>query len=101
MGAKKISTLLLAFCFAISLAVAGSASAADLSGKVAETMDSGGYTYLLLESASGKTWAAVPQTKVGVDDEIKLQPGMVMQNFTSKTLNRTFENIIFSGGLAQ
>ena len=40
-------------------------------------------------------------TEVKVGQEITFQPGMEMGSFTSKTLHRTFENIIFSGGIAQ
>ncbi len=70
-----------------------------LSGKVVETMDSGGYTYVSLEKNGQKTWVAMPQTKVAVGQEVTCQPGMVMRNFTSKTLKRTFDSIVFSGGL--
>ncbi len=71
----------------------------SLSGKVAETMNSGGYTYVSLEKNGKKTWVAIPETKVTVGQEVSCQPGMEMKNFTSKTLNRTFESIMFSGGL--
>jgi hypothetical protein len=70
-----------------------------ISGKVVETMNSGGYTYVCLESNGKKTWVAIPATKVTVGQEATCQPGMEMKNFTSKTLNRTFASIIFSGGL--
>ncbi len=70
-----------------------------LSGKVVETMNSGGYTYVLIESGGKKTWVAGPQTTVKVGQQVTCQPGMVMTNFTSKTLNRTFDTIIFSGGI--
>ncbi len=70
-----------------------------LSGKVAETMDGGGYTYVLLEKQGAKIWVAMPRTKVKVGQEIALQPGIEMANFPSKALNRTFERIYFSGGL--
>lgn len=78
-----------------------SAAQADgsLSGKVAETMNSGGYTYVSLEKNGKKTWVAVPQTTVKVGQELTCQPGMEMKNFTSKTLKRTFDSIIFSGGV--
>lgn len=75
-------------------------NASTLSGKVAETMDSGGYTYINIEKKGKKTWVAVPQMKVTVGQSISVEPGMVMQNFKSKTLNRTFETIIFSPGIA-
>jgi len=71
-----------------------------LSGKVAETMNSGGYTYIKLDTGGKTSWVAIPLTEVKVGQQVTLQPGMEMRNFTSKTLNRTFENIIFSGGLA-
>ncbi len=71
---------------------------ASLEGKVVETMNAGGYTYICLEKDGKKTWAAVPTMKVAVGDEVKLLPGAPMPNFTSPTLNRTFESIVFSGG---
>lgn len=71
-----------------------------LTGKVAETMNSGGYTYISLEKENTRTWVAVPQTEVKVGQEISVVPGMTMSSFESKTLNRTFESIIFSPGLA-
>jgi len=72
--------------------------AAVLTGKVVETLDGGGYTYINLEKDGKKTWVAVPVMKVKVGDEVKLQSGMPMTNFKSKALNRTFESVIFSGG---
>ena len=69
-------------------------------GKVVETMNAGGYTYVSLEKDGKKTWIAIPVTEVKVGQEVTYQPGAEMRNFTSKTLNRTFESIIFSPGLA-
>lgn len=71
-----------------------------LTGTVLETMDSGGYTYFQLDTGLDKAWVAVPQAQIKVGDTISSMPGMVMKNFTSKTLNRTFDSIVFSGGLA-
>lgn len=76
----------------------GSAAPARLSGKVVETMNAGGYTYICLEKAGKKTWVAVPETKVTVGKEMSFEPGQTMTNFTSKTLNRTFDSIVFSAG---
>lgn len=69
-----------------------------LSGKIVETMNSGGYTYMCIEKDGKRTWAAVHEMKVSVGDEISLEPGYEMEGFTSKTLNRTFDKIIFSSG---
>src|SRR3990170_2064658 len=70
----------------------------SLSGKIVETMNSGGYTYLCIEKDGKKTWVAIPETKVSVGENISLPSGYEMVNFTSKTLNRTFEKIIFTTG---
>jgi len=71
----------------------------SLSGKIVETMNAGGYTYVCLENSGKKTWVAMPMTQVKVGQLVSCQPGAVMKNFTSPTLKRTFETIIFSGGL--
>ena len=71
----------------------------SISGKIVETMNSGGYTYVSLENNGKKTWVAMPEAKVKVGQEISCQPGMKMENFTSKTLKRTFSSIVFSTGL--
>jgi len=70
-----------------------------LSGKVVETMNSGGYTYVALENNGKKTWIALPETKLTVGQMLTCQPGVEMKNFTSKTLKRTFDSVIFSGGI--
>jgi hypothetical protein len=69
-------------------------------GKVLETMSGAGYTYLLIENGTKKTWAAIPESKIEVGQEVAVQPGMVMKSFESKALGKTFEEIIFSPGLA-
>jgi hypothetical protein len=71
----------------------------NLSGKVIETLNSGGYTYVNIEKDGNKTWVAVPQSKISVGQELSFKPGSVMTDFSSKTLNRTFDTIVFSGGI--
>lgn len=71
----------------------------NISGKVVETMDGGGYTYINVEKGGKKTWVAIPATPVTVGSDIELQPGAVMANFSSKTLKRTFDTVVFSGGI--
>lgn len=68
-------------------------------GKVLESASGAGYTYLLVEGDQGKVWAAIPESKVEVGQEVAVQPGMVMKAFESKALNRTFDQIVFSPGL--
>ncbi|MBJ6799489.1 DNA-binding protein [Geomonas propionica] len=65
-------------------------------GKVVETMEGGGYTYANLEVAGGtKTWVAYPVLETRVGDTLSFQGCMPMTKFQSKTLNRTFETILF------
>ncbi len=71
-----------------------------LTGKVVQTMNSGGYTYVEIENEGGKSWVAVPGAKVKKGDTVTFMPGTVMQNFESKTLKRKFDKIIFSAGIA-
>ncbi|MBU2676814.1 MAG: nucleotide-binding protein [Gammaproteobacteria bacterium] len=68
-------------------------------GTVLETMDAASYTYVLLDTAEGQRWVAAKQTPVAVGDVVQTNHGMAMQNFTSRSLNRTFEVIYFSGAL--
>ena len=66
-------------------------------GKVLTTMDSGGYTYIEFEEKGKKLWVACSKTPVHVDDMIEFSRGMPMKDFHSKTLNKTFEDILFVG----
>lgn len=70
-----------------------------IKGKILDTMDAGGYTYVQIDSAQGKVWVAIPQTKVTKGQEVTAKPGMVMADFESKTLKKTFDVIVFSSGL--
>lgn len=66
-------------------------------GKVVQVINSGGYTYVLLKKKSGeKVWLAVPDAKIEVGTQATFNPGMVMTNFESKTLKRTFDKIVFT-----
>lgn len=72
------------------------ASALGVTGKVQETMDSGGYTYLKLDVAGREVWAAVPQAAVQVGQTVTLLSPTTMHGFQSKTLNRTWDEILFA-----
>lgn len=73
------------------------AEAPALVGKVVETMNAANYTYVLLESGGKKTWGAAPQFPVKVGDTVAMAGGMPMANYHSKTLDRTFDVVYFSG----
>ncbi len=64
-------------------------------GVVVETMVGGGYTYVRVETDKGELWAAGPKADVAVGDKVSMPAGMTMKNFTSHTLGKTFEAILF------
>ncbi len=71
-----------------------------LQGKAKEVAAGGGFTYVLVAAPAGEYWVAVPETEVAVDEEVTVNEGQFMQNFPSKSLNRTFAELIFAPGLA-
>ncbi len=64
-------------------------------GIVTEVLDTTGYTYIELENGGRRFWIAAPTTQVKPGDHIRFVQSMSMENFTSKTLNRTFRRVIF------
>lgn len=65
-------------------------------GKVVTTMDAAGYTYMEVEENGQKLWVAIMQTPIKVGDVVEFPDSPPMTNFTSKTLKRTFDKIIFA-----
>ena len=76
------------------------AGAEPLSGKVLQTMDSGGYTYVYIQKKNGeKVWVAATTSPVTVGSQVSFKGGMEMVNFESKSLKRKFDKIIFADGI--
>lgn len=67
------------------------------SGTVLESVDGGGYTYLKLDQNGKPLWIAVQQTTVAIGQKVEFVEQMRMQNFTSKSLNRSFDELAFAG----
>lgn len=65
------------------------------SGKVLETMDAAGYTYIHVDTGSETFWAAAPQFVVQVGDDVLVPEGMPMPDYHSKTLDRNFDMVYF------
>jgi hypothetical protein len=63
---------------------------------VIENQDVKNYTYLHLKDTTGQIWAAIPKTPVAVGKEIEISNIIVMEGFHSKTLDRTFDIILFA-----
>jgi hypothetical protein len=91
--------LLVALIFTL---MAGLATAADapappqtIRGEVLEVKDVEAYTYLRLKTKEGEIWAAVNKTSVKTGAEVTIGNVMVMNNFESKALKKTFDKIVF------
>ena len=83
--------------FAAVLGMAIPAAFADIpttgSGTVAELIDVDQYTYVRL--AETGDWLAISQTALRVGDKITYAGGALMKDFTSRTLDRSFDEILF------
>ena len=76
-------------------AAAPAAKASSITGKVVETMNAAGYTYVQVDDGEKKVWAAAPEFKVAVGDEVIVPQGMPMNNYHSKSLDRDFDVVYF------
>ncbi len=65
------------------------------SGKVLKAMHAGGYTYMQVEIDGKEVWIASTMMNVKRDDRVSWTDAAVMKNFTSSTLRRTFDEILF------
>lgn len=65
-------------------------------GEVLETFQVENYTYVRINEQSKETWIAIPKLDVQVGDQIETSEGIIMKDFKSTTLKRTFPEIIFA-----
>lgn len=74
----------------------GGEAGGTLTGTVLEAQDIAQYTYVRMKTSQGEQWAAVnkyPGLKPG--DEIVVAQSVVMEQFHSPSLNKTFDKITF------
>lgn len=53
------------------------------------------YTYLLVKGKGPEYWIAVPSMEAKAGEKYQYQGGMLMEDFYSKDLDRTFEKVVF------
>ena len=92
---KRVFAVALMLCASLSWSVEPSAPASVLKGEVLEVKDVDSYTYLRLKTADGETWAAVSKAPVKKGAKVTIENPMLMQNFESKALKKTFPQIVF------
>ena len=81
---------------------AAAAPAFSVTGKVLEVKNVDSYTYLRLNTQNGEMWAAVMKAPVKKGSTVSVENAVVMNNFESKALKKTFPTILFGtlGGAA-
>lgn len=77
------------------LAAPGAGATPSLQGEILETIDVEAYTYVRIKTATGEHWAAVNRAALSVGQQINIPRASLMQDFHSKSLNRTFDKIYF------
>ena len=70
-----------------------------IKGKVLEAVDAGNFLYMLLDLGDKQTWAAVPLVDVQIGEEVTLRNANYFNNFYSKSLQKSFDEMIFSSGI--
>ena len=82
--------------FVLFIAACSSNTASDFTVvKVKEVEQVGSYTYLLVDGKGPEYWIAVPSMEAKPGEFYHYQGGMVMKEFYSKELDRTFDEVIF------
>jgi len=64
-------------------------------GKVLKAMHASGYTYMEVDTGDKTVWLAATTLKIKAGDTVQWQGASIMKNFNSKTLHRTFDEILF------
>lgn len=65
-------------------------------GTVLEATQAAGYTYALMDFDGDQIWVAGPPAPLEVGDEITISGIMGMTDFYSRSLDRTFDQILFA-----
>jgi uncharacterized lipoprotein len=70
-------------------------------GTVLEMMHAAGYTYMKVDTGTGEpVWIAATMMRVKPQEKVQWADAAVMKNFASKSLHRTFDEILFVSNAA-
>lgn len=70
-------------------------------GVVKESLSAAGYSFIRVDRNGGSIWLAAPEISVDVGQNISWSGGSPMRNFTSRSLDRTFDEILFVGSVSR
>ncbi len=74
---------------------AAPAASGVITGPVLETMNAASYTYVRVHGESGDIWAAAPEFRAKIGEQVRVALEMPMVNFHSTSLNRDFPVLYF------
>jgi hypothetical protein len=92
---KKMMKYLVIAVVAVLSACANSSGDGAITVKVKAIEQVQSYTYLLVKGKGPAYWIAVTSTEIGVGESLTYQGGLLMEDFYSKDLDRTFEKVVF------
>jgi hypothetical protein len=69
-------------------------------GEVVSAVDANQYTYIEVNEAGRTHWIAGPRMKLERGDRVRFDDGVMMTNFYSKLLQRTFPAVMFVGNVS-
>jgi hypothetical protein len=96
---KNLKSLLIA-CLLVLLSACYNQSGSEfITVKVKQVEQVSGYTYLLVKGKGPEYWVAVPTMEASAGETYNYQGGMLMQDFHSKELDKTFKEVIFIDAL--
>lgn len=92
---KALLAISLFVITSFSWATSQSSAGGVLMGKALEVKQVENYTYMRLQTADGELWAAIVNAKVKKGETVTVGNAIMMENFESKALKRTFRKIAF------
>ena len=96
MGAAPVAAAPAVTAAPVAARQAAPVAAAQNTGKVVQILQGGGYSYAEVDTGAGKkVWIAGSPIQVKSGERVQWGDYSIMQNFNSKTLNRTFDEILF------
>lgn len=96
---KNFKSLLIVCLVALFSSCINNSGVEFITVKVKQVEQVAGYTYLLVKGKGPEYWVAVPTMEASVGETYHYQGGMLMQDFHSKELDKTFKEVIFLDAL--
>lgn len=95
---KNTLKIMLIGAMVFAAACSGPSGDGSVTVKVKAVEQVPSYTYLLVKGKGPEYWIAVTSTEIEVGEKITYQGGMLMEDFYSQELDRTFDKVLFLDG---